>query len=833
MSALPIDTVLPELQAALEAKDTVILEAPPGAGKTTRVPLALRDAAWLGGRKIHMLEPRRLAARAAAEFMAASLNENTGETVGYRMRLDTRVSDATRIEVITEGILVRLLQADPALEDTGLLIFDEFHERSLDADLGLALALQARELFRDTTPLKILIMSATLDGLRLAEALPDAAVIRSEGRSHPVTLSYSEPWRAGDDIVARMTATLRQVLGETDGSILAFLPGQGEIRRLAEAMEPILAAHPDTLLAPLYGELDPATQRAAIAPPPPGRRKLVLATDIAETSLTIEGVRVVVDSGLARRPHFDPATGLTRLETRRISQASATQRAGRAGRLGPGTAWRLWSENQQAQRVPHDEPEIRQADLAPLALQLLRWGVDDPDELFWLDPPPRAAWQQALDLLARLGALEQAERGPRLTAHGEAMADLPVHPRLAHLLLTGHRLGLGPLATELAALLGDRDPFRLDGADVAGRLARLRADRGGPARRLRETAKRLQRLLPREKTETVVDPADPRWIGFLVACAWPERIARRREAGGTVYQLAGGRAAALGETDPLRAEIWLAVAHAGQVQGRPTDRIFLAAPLDPALFDDHLAHQVKSVENMQWDDRTERFVAERQRRVGRIVLAREPLDEVPDETRIAALADFLRRRGLDLLPWTDSLRQWRARVALLRRLEPEQGWPDLSDEHLLATLETWLGPQLAGVSSLRDFEKIDLHGALAALLPWPLPRRLDEEAPERWRTPAGNAHRIDYTAEPPVLAVKLQEMFGTTATPTVAGGRVPLQLHLLSPARRPLAVTQDLAGFWQNAYPEVKKEMKGRYPKHPWPDDPLTAQATARTKRGQ
>ena len=832
MTPLPIDAVLPQLREALATRDTVILEAPPGAGKTTRVPLALRDAPWLEGRKIRMLEPRRLAARAAAEFMAASLDEKPGETVGYRMRLDTRAGAATRIEVITEGILVRLLQADPALEDTGLLIFDEFHERSLDADLGLALALQARELFRDAAPLKILIMSATLDGLRLQEALPDAAVIRSEGRSHPVALRYGKPWRAGEDLTARMTATLRQALTETAGSILAFLPGQAEIRQVADAMAPLLANHPDTILAPLYGDLDPAAQRAAIAPPPAGRRKLVLATDIAETSLTIEGVNVVVDSGLARRPRFDPATGMTRLETRRVSRASATQRAGRAGRLGPGAAWRLWSETQQAQLLPHDEPEIRQADLAPLALQLLRWGVDDPGELFWLDAPPAAAWQQALDLLARLGAVAAREHGPRLTAHGEAMANLPVHPRLAHLLLTGHRLGLGALAAELAALLGERDPFRLEGADVADRLHRLRRDRSGPAHRLREAAKRLQSLLPKTKTQAVADPDHPRWIGFLVACAWPERIARRREAGGTVYQLAGGRAAALREDDPLRAEAWLAVAHAGQAQGRNTDRIFLAAPLDAALFEDQLAEQVATVDSVHWEEQAERFVAERQRRIGRLVLAREPLDEVPEETRLAALADFLRRRGLDLLPWTEELHQWRARVRLLHRLEPEQGWPDLSDEHLLATLETWLGPQLARVGRLRDFARLDLRGALAALLPWPLPRRLDEQAPERWRTPAGHAHRIDYTADPPVLAVKLQEMFGTTATPAVAGGRVPLQLHLLSPARRPLAVTQDLASFWHNAYPEVRKQMKGRYPKHPWPDDPLAAPPTARTKRG-
>ncbi len=724
MNALPIDAVLPDLRAAFERTDTVILEAPPGAGKTTRVPPALLDAAWLGGRKIRMLEPRRLAARAAATFMAAQRSEKPGETVGWRMRLDSRVSDATRIEVITEGILVRLLQADPALADTGLLIFDEFHERSLDADLGLALALQARELFHEEAPLKILIMSATLDGLPLADLLPDAALLRSAGRSHPVDIRYAAPWRPGEDIAPRMAAALRRAMAETEGSILAFLPGQAEIRRVAEAVMPLLEAHPDTDLVPLYGDLAPEAQRRAIAPPPPGRRKLVLATDIAETSLTIEGVTVVVDGGLARRPRFDPATGMTRLDTRRVSRASATQRAGRAGRLAPGVCYRLWSEDQQAQLLAHDEPEIRQADLAPLALQVLHWGVADPAELAWLDPPPQAAWQQALDLLERLGALQAGNPAPRLTAHGEAMAGLPVHPRLAHLLLTGRRLGLVTPAAELAALLGERDPFRLEGADLESRLARLRAADTAAARRLREQARRLARLAAGEALEPVAEPGDPRWLGLLVATAWPERIARRGGSEGGTYQLAGGRAAALREDDPLRGHEWLAVAHAGRQQGRGTDRIFLAAPLDPALFDGPLAARVTVREVAEWDEAAGRFRAERQWRVGRLVLRRAPLDDVPPAARREALAAWLRRAGLARLPWTDELHQWQARVQHLRRLEPDAGWPDLSDERLLATLEDWLGPQLENVRNLKELERLDLRGALAALLPWPLPREL-------------------------------------------------------------------------------------------------------------
>jgi len=830
MTRLPIDDVLPELQAALAQNDTVILEAPPGAGKTTRVPLALLDADWLQGKRIRLLEPRRLATRAAAEFMAGTLNEPAGQTVGYRMRLDSRTGRQTRIEVITEGILTRLLQADPSLADTGLLIFDEFHERSLDADLGLALALQARELFRDETPLKILIMSATLDGTRLAQVLPEAIIVRAEGRQHPVAIHYDAPWRPGEDTTARMIATLRRVLNETEGSILAFLPGEAEIRRVAEALEPVVAARTDTVLAPLYGRLDPAAQRRAIAPPAAGTRKLVLATDIAETSLTIEGVSVVVDSGLARKPRFDPATGMTRLETRRLSRAASIQRAGRAGRLGPGIAWRLWSETQQEQLVPHDEPEIRQADLAPLALQLLHWGTPDPAELIWLDPPPAGAWQQALDLLRRLGALENTDRGMRLTAHGEAMAELPVHPRLAHLLRVGQRLGLAEPATELASLLGERDPFRADGADIGQRLDRLRREGRGPAARLREQQRRLLRLLDGEPETPVPDPEHPRWIGLLVASAFPERIARRRDDSDTVYQLSGARAAALDEHDPLRGEPWLAVAHVGNRQGRATDRIFLAAPFDPELLEAHLPALVTRRDVAHWDTAADRFVAERQRRVGQIVISREPLDDLPASARREALVEFLQRQGLDRLPWNDELRQWQARVMLLRKLEPDAGWPDVSDPALREALDEWLGPALESVQRGADLARLDLRRHLLQSLPWPLPQHLDELAPERIRVPSGARHPIDYLSSPPVLAVKLQEMFGCTETPRIAGGRVPLQIHLLSPARRPLAITQDLASFWRDVYPQVKKEIKGRYPKHPWPDDPLTAPPTAGTR---
>ncbi|MBM7061436.1 ATP-dependent helicase HrpB [Pseudomonas sp. UL073] len=832
MIALPIDAVLADLRAALALRDEVVLEAPPGAGKTTRVPLALLNEPWLAGQTILMLEPRRLAARAAAERLASELGERVGETVGYRIRLDSKVGPRTRIEVVTEGILARRLQADPALDGVGLVIFDEFHERSLDADLALALCLNGRELLRDT-PLKLLLMSATLEGERLSALLGAAPVVRSEGRMFPVQTLWGAPAQVGEALEPRVVQTVLQALGAEPGSLLVFLPGQAEIRRVHERLAEQLDGRADILLCPLHGELDLAAQRAAIEPAPAGQRKVVLATNIAETSLTIDGVRVVVDAGLARVPRFDPGSGMTRLATQRISRASATQRAGRAGRLQPGSCYRLWSQTQHEQLAAYDSAEILQADLAGLALQLARWGVS-PDELLWLDPPPAAAYAQGRELLGRLGALDAQGR---LTAHGQAMAELPAHPRIAHLLLRGQAFGLAELACQVAALLGERDIGpRGAGADLHSRLALLGAGgrAGGATQRVRQLARQFQGLLPRSSVAAQADAEQPHWLGALLALAYPDRIARQRRAGGADYRLANGRAAQFGEPDALMKHEWLVVADLGSRQGQREERIYLAADLDPGLFDGLLAEQVSPRDELEWDEREGVLRAERQRRVGALVLDSQPLPQLDPAARGLALLGLVRRKGLELLSWTPELRQWQARVALLRRLDwAEKGaseWPDLSDAALLASLEEWLLPYLDKVSRLSHFAALDLPGMLAGLLPWPLPQRLDELAPRSLAVPSGSRIGIDYSEEPPVLAVRLQELFGLAETPRIAGGRQIVKLHLLSPARRPVQVTQDLASFWANTYLEVKKDLKGRYPKHYWPDDPLIAEPTSRAK---
>lgn len=836
-AGLPIAALLPALDARLAVRHELILEAPPGAGKTTVVPLALLESRWLDGSKILMLEPRRMAARAAAERMATLLGEHAGETIGYRVRQDTRISARTRVEVVTEGVLTRMLQSDPALEEFGLLIFDEFHERNLDSDLGLALALQARDLFRGPDrPLRILLMSATLDGAAIAALLGGAPVLRCEGRLYPVETRYLAANPPQDAVINAVVETLQTLLtrfpAET-GSILVFLPGQSEIRRVAEA----LPAYPDTAVISLHGGLSLAEQRRAIEPAAEGARKVVLATNIAETSLTIDGITTVVDGGLTREPHYDPASGMTRLRTRRLSRASSIQRAGRAGRLGPGRCYRMWTEDQQERLAPRSTPEILQADLTSLALQLVAWGVNDPRELRWLDPPPPGPYARALELLRDFGAMTPTDNsGWRLTEIGRKMAALPMHPRLAHMLLRAEGAGLTKTASELAAILGEQGAPRTHGADILEQLAIVRGDAPCPhayrgwLKRVREQA----RLFRQHRGEVSgEDSADTASVGILLAGAYPDRIARRRAGWGGAYQLSNGRTALLDESDPLCAAEWLAVADVGGRSGSAEDRIHLGAALSPAALLRELPDLVRTRELSDWDDRQERFVAERQRVVGSLVVSTEALKPVDPERKAAAICALLERRGLGLLPWTDELRQWQARVLLLREAyaaEQSNPWPDVSDAALLATLPQWLGAWLPVVDKLADFRKLDLRSILASLLPWPLAKQLDELAPPRFQVPSGSHIAIDYCCSPPVLAVKLQEMFGCETTPAIAGGRVKLVLHLLSPAGRPLQVTQDLGGFWRSSYHDVKKDMKGRYPKHPWPEDPWQAVPTRRTK---
>jgi ATP-dependent helicase HrpB len=840
MNSLPIDAVLPALRQALADRDEAVLEAPPGAGKTTRVPLALLHEEWLAGQTILMLEPRRLAARAAAERLASELGERVGETVGYRIRLDSKVGPDTRIEVVTEGILTRRLQDDPSLEGVGLLIFDEFHERSLDADLALALTLNGRALFRDEQPLKILLMSATLEGERLSVLLDDAPVISSEGRMFPVSMQWGRPFQPGEFIEPRVVQTVLDALGSESGSVLVFLPGQAEIRRVNQQLADAIGERSDVMLCPLHGELDLNAQRAAIEPAPPGKRKVVLATNIAETSLTINGVRVVVDAGLARVPRFDPGSGMTRLDTQRISRASATQRAGRAGRLEPGVCYRLWSEAQHDQLAAYGAAEILQADLAGLALQLARWGVE-PAHLIWLDLPPAAAYAQAQDLLARLGALTREPGGAwKITAHGQSMAQVPAHPRIAHLLLRGHELGLGALACDVAALLGERDILRGAGADLHSRLALLagaeRAAKGaqGGVQRARQLSRQYRGYLRGAAGKAVTDPDHPRWLGALLALAYPDRVAQQRRAGGAEYRLANGRAALFAEPDALMKQPWLVIADLGSRQGQREERIYLAAEFEPALFESVLAEQVTVFDQLDWDEREGVFRAERQRKAGELIISREPLTGLDDSARGQALLALVRRKGLELLPWTPELRQWQARVGLLRQLDlqklSESEWPDVSNDALLGTLEHWLLPYLGKVTRLSHFGNLDLSSILHNLLPWPLPQRLDELAPHHLTVPSGSSVRLDYSESPPILAVRLQELFGLADTPRIANGRQVVKLHLLSPARRPVQVTQDLANFWRSTYAEVKKDLKGRYPKHYWPEDPLIAEPTARVK---
>ncbi|HEY0802333.1 MAG TPA: ATP-dependent helicase HrpB, partial [Steroidobacteraceae bacterium] len=812
----------------------VLLEAPPGAGKSTIVPISLLNGPWLKDQKILMLEPRRIAARAVANRMAALLGETVGRTIGFRTRLETRVSRETRIEVITEGILTRMLQQDSALSGFGCVIFDEFHERSLNADLGLALCLESQQNLRED--LRLVVMSATLDLKPLVRLLGDAPVVSAKGRSFDVKTHYL-PRRSEIHLELQTSQVIRSALREHAGDILCFLPGAAEIRRVQRTLEESGLEH-SVRVMPLYGELEGAEQDAALAPTASGLRKVVLATSIAETSLTIEGIRVVVDSGMRRYAEFDPATGMSRLVTGKVSQAAADQRRGRAGRLSEGDCYRLWSEGTQASLNPQTPAEILHADLAPVALELACWGAADANSLAWLDPPPAAPLAQARDLLRKLEAIDEAGR---ITAHGRTLEKLGMHPRLAHMLIKAQGLGAARLACDLAAILSERDILRASAgardADLRLRVAVLRGDsREVPAgvtvdARAKSQAQRSSSQWQRDFARDVRDTADPHAAtGILLAWAYPDRIARSRGGDGR-YLLANGRGARFGEPQALAKSEFIVAA---ELDGADREaRIFLAAPIGLDDLEEHFAALIADTADIHWDERAGAISAKRERRFGALLLESSELREPDADAMQEALLTGLKQAGIGGLPWTKELRQWRARVALLLQynvLGPVP-WPDLSDEALERTLAEWAPPWIAGFTRREHFARLDLSNALRSRLNHAQGVILEREAPTHFTVPSGSNIPIDYLdGENPTLSVRLQELFGLSETPTVAGGRLPLLLKLLSPAGRPVQITKDLVSFWNRGYHEVKKDLKGRYPKHYWPDDPYTALATRRAR---
>jgi len=833
---LPIDDALPELTAALLNRSSAVLVAPPGAGKTTRVPLVLADAPWTQHRKIVVLEPRRLAARAAAERMAATLGERVGDTVGLRVRFGSKVSKRTRIEVVTEGVFTRQILDDPSLEGIAAVLFDEFHERPLDADLGLALARDAQTGLRED--LRLLVMSATLDGARVASLLGNAPVIESEGRAFPVETRY-----LGRDprapIERQVSDAVTRALRADSGSALVFLPGAGEIRR-TEALLKERLNDPAIDIVPLYGALDASIQDRAIAPPEPGRRKVVLATAIAETSITIDGVRIVVDCGLARVPRYEPDVGVTRLNTVRVSRAAADQRRGRAGRTEPGVCYRLWDEPQTVSLEAYTRPEILSSDLSGFLLDLAEWGVSNPSSLPFLDPPPAPALSEARALLTDLGALDDEGR---ITDGGRRLRKLPLPPRLARMVIAadaiGQATGGAALAADLAAVLTERG-LGGDDVDLRHRLDAFRRDRSRRAEDARRMASRWTQLatkaphhrqpapspvhrggLGREKDQNDTP------IAVFLAFAYPDRLARNRGAGGG-FVLANGRGASLDPASPLAREPFLVVAEMSGTAAQ--GRILSAAPITADEIEHHFAARIESRAEVTFDPASAALRGRRSRRIGALVLGEQPLRIEPGPDMAHILAKGILALGLDRLPWTKALRQWRDRVMFLHRAEDGE-WPDLSDAALAASAGEWLVPLAEGHTALSEIGADDLTQALHALVPWNLARRLDAEAPTHFEAPSGSSVPIDYAAEGgPKLSIRVQELFGLADHPTIAGGRIPLLVELLSPAHRPVQLTRDLPGFWSGSYAAVKAEMKGRYPRHPWPDDPTTAQATRRAK---
>ena len=825
-SSLPIDAALPELTAALRAGNAAVLVAPPGAGKTTRVPLVLAAEDWARkARRILVLEPRRLAARAAAERMAQSLGERVGETVGLRVRFGSKISQKTRIEIVTEGIFTRLILDDPMLDGVGAVLFDEFHERSLDADLGLALARDAQQGLRQD--LKLLVMSATIDGARVATLLGDAPVIESQGRAFTVDTRYVG--RDGRPIEMQMADIIVRAMRAEGGSLLAFLPGAAEIRRTAGLLETRVV--PSTETVALFGALAGGEQMRAIAPALPGRRKIVLATAIAETSITIEGVRIVVDSGLARVPHYEPDVGVTRLETVRVSRAAADQRRGRAGRTEPGICYRLWDEPQTAALEAFARPEILAADLSAFALDLAAWGAG-PEQLAFLDPPPRAALTEAKALLAALGAIDG---DGRLTATGQHLRRLPLPPRLARMVIEAASAGAALSAAQIAALIGERG-LGGDDPDLRERLNVLRRDRSRRAEEARGMAQRWEKIARGD------DAAPPRQqaggveltFGALLALAYPERIAKNRGAASGTFLLVNGRGAAIAQASSLAREPFLAVAELSGTAAQ--SRILAAAPITLAEIEARFADRIEAREEIVFDATSGGLRGRISRRLGAIVLAERPMPLEPTAETARILADGIAGAGIERLPWPKSLKQWRDRIMFLRASESDGGdrvsWPDVSDAGLVRTASRWLEPMLAGKTALGEISGDELETALTGLLPWPLKQRLGAEAPTHFEAPTGSLVPIDYQADGgPKIAIRVQELFGLDRHPTIAGRQqIPLLIELLSPAHRPVQTTRDLPGFWRGSYAAVRADMRGRYPKHPWPDDPLAAPPTRRAK---
>ncbi len=819
---LPIDSAMPALCASLAGHNAAVLVAPPGAGKTTRVPLALAAEDWAKNQKIIVLEPRRLAARSAAERMASSLGEKVGDTVGLRVRLQSRIGPRTRIEVVTEGVFARMILADPSLDGIAAVLFDEYHERSLDADLGLALALDAQAGLRED--LRILVMSATLDGARVGRLLNDAPLIESEGRTWPVETRYrSRDARAPieDDV----TRVVLDALHTDKGSILVFLPGQREIVRVAERLRERISDSTFDI-APLYGAMDRAAQDLAVTPTRPGRRKIVLATSIAETSLTIEGIGVVVDSGLSRIPRYEPDIGLTRLETVRVSRAAADQRRGRAGRTGPGVCYRMWEEAATGAMEAYAKPEILSADLSPMLLDLAQWGVRDPSTLAWLDPPPGPAVNEARKLLMGLDALD--EEGA-ITQTGRAIRALALPPRLARMVIEAAKTGNARLAAEIAAVLVERG---LGGvaADVSERVDRFRRERSERAASMRNLADSWATSAKREINVAHDRNINVNESGGLLALAYPDRIAKARGKPGE-FLMVNGRAAALEAHERLARESWLSIAEiAGRAGGA---RILAAAPISLDEIEKIAAHAIETRDETTFDRTSAALKSRRIRRLGALVLNEQPLGIAgPGAARV--LAEGIAALGIERLPWSKAQKQFRDRIMFLHKANEraqDNPWPDLSTQMLAETAVEWLSPFIEGRSSMNTITAEDLDDGLKTLVPWELSRKLEDEAPTHFEAPTGSHIALDYEAEGgPVLAIRVQELFGLSIHPSIAGGRVPLTLHLLSPAHRPIQITRDLPGFWKGSWSGVKTEMKGRYPRHVWPDDPAAAQATARAK---